>query len=184
MPKDMTSVRHDRLTRVMALLQTRVKASHNELYTVGEYHSERTFQNDLYYLRGIYGADISYNAHEKLYILNHAGMFHINLKISRSEVEALSAGLKMTAHFLPHLEKAASSIWKKLEHYVPNVIISCGNDIVHSTLTATPAAPVNAEVFNTLIEAKRAHMAVNILYAAPQRMPKQWVISPYDFYAG
>ena len=61
MPKDMTSIRHDRLSRVMAFLQSRVRATHDEIYSVGEYSSNRTLQNDLYYLRGVYGADIKYD---------------------------------------------------------------------------------------------------------------------------
>ena len=126
-------------------------------------------QNDLYYLRGVYGADINYESHEKLYVINNAVMFHINLKVSRDEIEALSAGLKMASHFMPHFESGAASIWRKLEHYIHNEIVSRGNDIVHPTMILTPTAPVKAEIFNTLIEAKCQNIAVNILYSAPAR---------------
>ena len=182
MPKDMTSIRHDRLSRVISFLQSRVKASHDEIFSVGEYSSERTFQNDLYYLRGVYGAAIRYDAHEKLYVMESAGAFHLNLKITKGEIEALTAGLGMSAHFLPHLKKSADSLWDKLRNYLPSEIISHGAEIVRSTMAALPVAEVNAEVFSTLLEAKRSRRTVNILYSAPGRMPRQWELSPYDLY--
>ncbi len=182
MPKDMTSIRHDRLSRVMAFLQSKVKATHDEIFSVGEYNSERTFQNDLYYLRGTYGADIKYDVHRKMYVMESAGIFHINLKMTKAEIESLSAGLSMASHFLPHLKKSADSLWRKLSGYIPEEIISIGSEIVHTTMMSSPVAEVNADVFSTVLEAKHGKRSVNILYAAPERMPKQWILSPYDFY--
>ena len=182
MPKDMTSIRHDRLSKVMAFLQSKVRASHDEIYSIGEYTSNRTFQNDLYYLRGVYGADIKYDVHKKLYVMDSAGTFQLNFKITKHEIEALTAGLSIAAHFLPHLKKSADSLWDKLRKFIPEETISHGSEIVRSTMMASPVAKVDSEVFNTLLEAKREKKAVNILYAAPEKMPKQWVLSPYDFY--
>ena len=182
MPKDMTSIRHDRLSKVMAFLQSKVKASHDEIYSIGEYTSNRTFQNDLYYLRGIYGADIKYDVHKKLYVMESAGTFQLNLKITKHEIEALTAGLSMAAHFLPHLQKSADSLWDKLRNFIPEEIILHGSEILCSTMMASPVAKVDPEVFNTLLEAKQEKKVVNILYAAPEKMPKQWLLSPYDFY--
>lgn len=182
MPKDMTSVRHDRLSRIMAFLQSRERATHDEIYSVGEYSSNRTFQNDLYYLRGVYGADIKYDSHHKYYVMENAGIFQLNLKITKSEIEALTAGLRMSAHFLPHLKKSASSLWEKLCRYIPEEIISHGSEIVNSAMILSPVAKVDPEVFSTLIEAIYDKKTVNILYAAPERMPKQWLLSPYGFY--
>ena len=182
MPKDMTSIRHDRLSKVMAFLQSKVRASHDEIYSIGEYTSNRTFQNDLYYLRGIYGADIKYDVHKKLYVMESAGTFQLNLKITKHEIEALTAGLSMTAHFLPHLKDSADSLWDKLRKFIPEEIISHGSEIVRSTMMTSPVAKVDSEIFNTLVEAKHEKKTVNILYAAPERMPKQWLLSPYDFY--
>lgn len=182
MPKDMTSIRHDRLSRVMAFLQSRVRATHDEIFTVGEYTSNRTFQNDLCYLRGIYGANIRYDSREKLYVMETAGAFHLNLKITQPEVEALTAGLSMSAHFLPYLKKPAGTLWEKLRNYISAEIISSGAEIVRSTMAAVPVGEVDAEIFNALVEAKRSRKTVNILYAAPGRRPRQWELSPYDLY--
>ena len=182
MPKDMTSIRHDRLSRVMAFMQSRVKASYDEIYSVGEYNSRRTLQKDLYYLRGVYGAEIKYDSRSKLYIMESAGIFDVNLRVTGNEIEALSAGLSMASHYLPHLKDAADSLWDKLAGYIPEQIISWGAEIVRSTMAASPVAKVDPEVFNTLLEAKHSHRAVNILYSAPGRMPRNWTLSPYDFY--
>ena len=182
MAKDMTSVRHDRLSRVMAFLQSRVRATHDEIFSAGEYKSNRTLQNELCYLRGIYGADIRYDIHSRVYVMESAGIFHVNLRINESEITALSAGLSMAAHFLPHLRVPARSLWEKLGKYMPAEILSLGSNITRSTLNAIPVAEVDAEIFGTLIEAERSHKAVNILYSAPGRMPKRWTLSPYDIY--
>ena len=182
MPKDMTSVRHDRLSRVMAFLQSRVRATHDEIFSAGEYRSNRTLQNDLCYLRGIYGADIRYDIHSKLYVMESAGIFHVNLRITESEITALSAGLNMAVHFLPHLKDSARSLFEKLGNYMPGEILSLGSEITRSTLNAIPVAEVDAKIFGTLVEAKRSQKAVNILYSSPGKMPKHWTLSPYDFY--
>ena len=182
MPKDMTSVRHDRLSRIMAFLQSKGKATHEEIYSAGEYRSDRTLQNDLCYLRGVYGADIRYDIHERRYILESAGIFHVNLKITESEITALSAGLGMASHFLPHLKDSVRSLWEKLGKYIPDEILSLGSEVISSTMNAIPVAEIDAEIFRTLIESKRSGKSVNILYSAPGRMPKQWTLSPYDFY--
>ena len=182
MPKDMTSVRHDRLSRVMAFLQSRVRATHDEIFSAGEYHSNRTLQNDLCYLRGIYGADIRYDIHEKLYVMESAGIFHVNLRITEEEFSALSAGLNMAGHFLPYLKDSARSLFEKLGKYIPAEILSNGSEITRSTLNTIPVAEVDAKIFGTLIEAKRSQKAINILYSSPGKMPKHWTLSPYDFY--
>ena len=182
MPKDMTSVRHDRLSRIMALLQSRLIVSHDMLWATGEYKSERTLQNDLSYLRGTYGADIHYKFSERMYVLKHAGVFHINLKVTKEEVEALTAGLKMAAHFLPHLEKSSDSLWGKLGGYIPQEIVAWGSELGNSMAMATPLAPVRREVFAALLEAKHKRSAINIRYAAPNKEAKRWLLSPYGFY--
>lgn len=107
MPKDMSSVRYKRLLRVLALLQSKRKVSRYELEIVGEYTFEkkkngyeqnRTLQNDLDFLRDE-GAEIIYDRTSKLYILKHDGSFVVNIKVSKPEIEVLSAGLKMASHF-------------------------------------------------------------------------------------
>ncbi len=146
MAKDMTSVRHDRLSRVMAFLQSRVRATHDEIFSAGEYKSNRTLQNDLCYLRGIYGADIRYDIHSRVYIMESAEIFHVNLRITESEITALSAGLDMAGHFLPHLREAARSLWEKLGKYMPAEILLLGSNITRSTLNAIPVAEISASI--------------------------------------
>lgn len=34
MPRDMTSIKHDRISKVMAFLQSKVRASHDEIYSI------------------------------------------------------------------------------------------------------------------------------------------------------
>lgn len=80
------------------------------------------------------------------------------------------------------MKKLADSLWSKLRSYIPEEIISVGSEIVNSTMMASTVAKVDAEIFTTLLEARHERKTVSILYAAPERMPKQWLLSPYDFY--
>ena len=193
----MSSVRYKRLLKIIALLQSRRRVSREEIEKVGQYTLEkkkkgyeqnRTLQNDLDFLRDE-GAEIIYDRHSKLYILEHDGSFIVNIKISKEEIEALSAGLKMASHFLPHLNDQAKNLWNKLAIYIPKDLTEAGNDLAKSTVMAIPVAPVKAEIFNLLIEAKYKKRAVNIRYVSPNKSyvspdkkRRQWILSPYDFY--
>lgn len=189
MPKDMSSVRYTRLLKVIALLQSRRQVSRSELEAVGEYpiketsgyYQNRTLQNDLDFLRDL-GAVITYDHRRKLYILDEDGSLIVNIKITKNEIEALSAGLKMTSHFLPYLKLSAHELWKKLGTYIPQEAFERGKDLANSTIMAIPVAPVKAEVFNTLLEAKYKKTAIKITYVSPEKQARQWILSPYDFY--
>ena len=190
MPKDMSSVRYSRLLKIIALFQSKKKVSRKELELIGEYnvknnvekyHQNRTLQNDLDFLRD-QGAEIEYNRQEKLYVLKNDEAFIINIKITKSEIEALSAGLKMVSHFLPHLNSEAHSLWEKLGIYVPHNLTKIGDTLATSTVIAIPVAPVKPDIFSILIEAKYKKSAVNIRYLSPNKEPRDWSLSPYDFY--
>lgn len=190
MPKDMSSVRYSRLLKIIALFQSKKKVSRKELELIGEYnvknnvekyHQNRTLQNDLNFLRD-QGAEIEYNRQEKLYVLKNDEAFIINIKITKSEIEALSAGLKMVSHFLPHLNSEAHSLWEKLGIYVPHNLAKIGDTLATSTVIAIPVAPVKPDIFSILIEAKYKKSAVNIRYLSPNKEPRDWSLSPYDFY--
>lgn len=190
MPKDMSSVRYKRLMKIIALLQSKKKVSREELEKAGEYtfqkkkdkyEQNRTLQNDLDFLRDE-GAEIIYDRRQKLYILEQEGSFIVNVKVSKNEIEVLSAGLKMASHFLPHFEKNAQTLWEKLSVYIPKDLTDAGNDLAKSTVMAIPVAPVKPEIFNLLIEARHKKQTVNIRYVSPGKKGRQWILSPYDFY--
>ena len=186
----MSSVRYERLHRIIALLQSKKIVSRNELETAGQYtftkkkkgyEQNRTLQQDLDFLRDE-GADIVYDRAMKKYILRSEVSLLVNIKISGDEVKALAAGLKMAAHFLPHLEEEAAELWEKIAVYIPRDLAHEGDSLAGSTVISIPAAPVKPEVFSLLTEAKHKRKAVNILYVSPGNEPREWTISPYDFY--
>lgn len=192
MSRDMTSVRYNRLRKVMALLQSRKEVSRRELESIGEYNmpanktgkyvQNRTLQNDLDFLRD-QGADIVYDRHKKLYILKNVCSFDAHLNITLREVYLLSAGLKMAAYFLPHLREDAEKMREKLDVYIPRELTDRGAELAQSTVMAIPAAPVKANVFEELMDAKYKKSAVQIQYISPvNKQTRQWILSPYDFY--
>ena len=186
----MSSIRYRRLLRIIALLQSRRKASRDELEEAGEYsftkkgtsyEQNRTLQNDIDFLRDL-GAEIEYDRRNKVYILKHEGPFIVNIEAEKGEIEALSAGLKMASHFLPHMSEHAKTLWEKITRYIPQDLVKAGDDLASSTIIVVPAAPVKPEVFTILTEAKYSKKAVNIRYVSPGNKARRWTLSPYDFY--
>lgn len=182
MSKDMSSVRHARLSKFMALLQSKTKASHEEIFAEGQYPSERTFQNDLRYLRETYGAEISYDRANKLYVLEGTGSFKLDLSVSSEEAEALAAGLKLAAHIFPNLKDASDSLFKKILSVIPEKAVSRGADAAKAVCPALPSAEFDANIFKSLLDAKASRKAVHVRYSVPDKEPVQWLISPYEIY--
>lgn len=182
MSRDMSSVRHERLSSVMSLLQSKGKATHEEIFEAGNYPSERTFQNDLRYLRDDYGADILYDRANKVYILAQTSSIKLNMDLTNDEAEALAAGIKLAAHFLPHLKNASSSLYEKILAAIPAADAKSGSDIAASAVYAVPCADIDAVLFKNLLDANRANKAVNLRYSASAGDPEEWIVSPYDIY--
>ena len=190
MPMSMSSARYERLHRLIALLQSKKTVSRKELEAAGQYtftkkkkgyEQNRTLQTDLDFLRDE-GADIVYDRKMRKYVLKSEGPLLVNIKISSGEARMLSAGLKMAAHFLPHMNEDARTLWEKIAVYIPQDFANDGEELARSTIIAVPVAPVNPEIFSALTEAKSRHKAMKILYASPGKEPRSWTLSPYDFY--
>lgn len=99
-----------------------------------------------------YTADIRYDIHSKLYVMESAGIFHVNLRINESEITALSAGLSMAAHFLPHLRVPARSLWEKLGKYMPAEILSL---LAWHVIPGDSKIPVKVRITEPLAETFR-----------------------------
>ncbi|MDL2263890.1 WYL domain-containing protein [Synergistaceae bacterium OttesenSCG-928-I11] len=149
--------------------------------SVGEYVTGRTLEKDLEYLRDTYMAEVVFNRKIKKYELKDAGVFLLNLEASKREVQALAAGLRMSAHFLPHLKKHADSLWEKLKIHIPSDLAEWGEDLARSTVIATPIEAVSADILEALIDAKHKKTAIAIEYASPNKT-SEYVVSPYDIY--
>ena len=190
MPRSMSSARYERLHRLIALLQSKKAVSRKELEDAGQYtftkkkdryEQNRTLQKDLDFLRDE-GADIVYDRATKKYVLRSEGSILVNIKVSGDEVRMLSAGLKMAAHFLPNMDEVAKTLWEKIAVYIPQDFAHDGEELARSTIIAVPVAQVNPKIFSALTDAKCRHKAVRILYASPGKEPRNWTLSPYDFY--
>ena len=182
MSRDMSSGRHERLSRVMALLQSKTKATHDELFNAGQYPSERTLQNDLRLLRDEMGIEITYDRANKLYILARAGSLRLNnLEITNEEAEGLIAGLKLAAHFMPHLKSAVDALNKKLAASIPSEAVSRGNNIADAVTANAQCAATDAILLKNLLEAKNNKKAVHVIYLNSNQESDQ-VISPYEVY--
>ena len=182
MSRDMSSARHERLSRVMALLQSKTKATHDELFTAGQYPSERTLQNDLRYLRDEMGIEIIYNRANKLYILARAGSLRVNnLELTNEEAEGLIAGLRLAAHFMPHLKNASDALLNKLAAFIPSDAVSRGDNIADAVTANAQCAETDAILLKNLLEAKNNKKAVHVIYLNLNQESDQ-VISPYEVY--
>ena len=184
MARAMTSSRLERLLDLVKLLQSRVRISHSELYKK-RYNNIRTMQNDLKYLREEFRLKLDYDFQAKQYVLGDGGDLWLPLRIRWREAEALSVGLVMAAHFLPHLAHDAEAVAEKLRNCVPPQMANGGEDLAHRALAETaPAAPVEPSAFSAVVEAMRDGRAVRVLYALQDQQDTkvQVLLSPYDLY--
>ena len=70
--------------------------------------------------------------------------------MGEKEVLALSAGLCMAGHFLPHLREEAAELWSKLKALLPEELARQGDDLsdalfLPSALTLTKPAETARE---------------------------------------
>ena len=157
MSKDIGSERYRRILDLVAFLKrSGGKASRRAIeqnvsgyaHDEGEtYRQNRMLQNDLMFMRNFMGADIEYDHHSGVYVLKHEGFLLVNIEVRPAEIEALSAGLKIASHFLPHLKNDALKLWQKIANYIPQDLAVKGEELAEATLAALPVEPVKPEVF-------------------------------------
>ena len=184
MPKDICSVRINRLNTLLRRLLISSSLSAEELMDAAEITSRRMLQRDICYLKEFYGAEIEYDRRKMRYSCKSPGTFFLQLRLTEDEITALSAGLEMVRHFLPHLGGACADIWRKFEGVLPSDSVSHGKELGDNVKVSLPVARMDSGLFRTLLEAARAKQAVSLLYCSPYSgKGENWnAISPWKFY--
>ena len=125
-------------------------ASKQRLMRDLEYTQSRTFERDISFLRDEYAAEIAFDRKKKGYILKGKGRFLLTLDLSERDVTALSAGLRMAAHFLPHLEKDCGRLWNTLRTAIPETLAQQGDALGKCAVVTLPVSPVDPGIFETI----------------------------------
>ena len=184
MPRDICSVRINRLNKLLRRMLIYSSLSAEELMYAAEITSRRMLQRDICYLKEFYGAEIEYDHSKKRYSCTNSGTFFLQLKLTNDEITALAAGLEMARHFLPHLDEACADVWRKFEDVLPADSVSHGKELGDNVKVSLPVARMDSGLFRTLLEAARAKHAVSVLYCSPYSgKGENWhAISPWKFY--
>ena len=185
MPQDLSSIRLRRLNRMMLELASGDCVSKNAVMKRLEYTQSRTFERDLAFLREEFGVDIAYDRGKKGYRLEGKGRFLLTLDLSEQDVMALSAGLRMAAHFLPHLEEGRDRLWNTLRTAIPETLARQGDELGKSAVVALPVSPVDPDIFETITTAITNRRMLRLRYAAPGRSgdsPHEHDVSPWGVY--
>lgn len=184
MPKDICSVRINRLNTLLRRLLISSSLSAEELMDAAEITSRRMLQRDICYLKEFYGAEIEYDRRKMRYSCTSPGTFFLQLRLTEDEITALSAGLEMVRHFLPHLDGACADVWREFEGVLPSDSVSHGKELGDNVKVSLPVARMDSGFFRTLLEAARAKQAVSLLYCSPYSgKGENWnAISPWKFY--
>ncbi|NLK30674.1 MAG: WYL domain-containing protein [Aminobacterium colombiense] len=184
MPRDLSSVRLSRLNNLVLAFYSTPRMSKREIITRLEYSSDRTFERDLAYLRDEYAVDISYNRNTSQYVFYGRGKFLVSTALTEREVTSMAAGLKMAAHFLPHLEDACTELWGKLKGVLPEDIPEKGEQLALSTVVALPVSFMDSAVFETLFNAIQEKKTVRLRYCSPygDGAPREHEICPWGMY--
>ena len=185
MPQDLSSIRLRRLNNLMLALASGDPASKQRLMRDLEYTQSRTFERDISFLRDEYAAEIAFDRKKKGYLLKGKGRFLLTLDLSERDVTALSAGLRMAAHFLPHLEKDCGRLWNTLRTAIPETLAQQGDAIGKCAVVTLPVSPVDPGIFETITGAITKKRMLRIAYNAPGRAaeaPHEHTLSPWGVY--
>lgn len=185
MSSDLSSVRISRLNSLLVKVSARPGVSRAELMDALGYASARTFERDLEFLRDEFAVEIEYSAASRGYVLKGRGRFLVQLLLGEDEALALASGVRMAAHFLPHLGGAAESAWDKLSAFLPPESAQISREWGQSVALATPVSTCDSTVFPRLHMAIRAKSCVRIRYVSPYRVPseeREYTLSPWGMY--
>jgi len=184
MPKDISSIRMERLNELMSLLSDGRGYSKSELIQRFEYASARTLERDLEFMRYRFNADIRNEPPNHKYKCYDCGQFMLRTVLTRDEVTALAAGLKMAGHFLPHLTNGAQDAWTKIAGLMPKELMALGQELSEATTLSLPVSPLSPQILEQVIQAIRGKKAIEIQYTSPYQNneTKQRTISPWGIY--
>ena len=184
MSRDLSSVRLSRLNNLVLAFYTTPRMTKKDIMHHLEYSNERTLERDLVFLRDEYAVDISYNRSTRQYVFNGRGKFLVSTTLTEREVTSMAAGLKMAAHFLPHLEDACQELWGKLKGVLPEGLPEKGEQLALSTVVALPVSSMDPKVFETLFNAIQEKRTVRLRYCSPYGdcVPREHVVCPWGMY--
>lgn len=184
MPKDISSIRMERMNELMSLLSDGRGYTKSELMARFEYASARTLERDLEFLRYRFNADIRNEPPNHRYKCYDCGQFMLRTVLTRDEVTALAAGLKMAGHFLPHLTDGAQNAWTKIAGLMPKELMELGQELSEATTLSLPVSALSPKILEQVIQAIRNKKAIDIQYASPYQNneTKQRTISPWGIY--
>jgi predicted DNA-binding transcriptional regulator YafY len=184
MPRDLSSIRIERLNDLMVELSTSRHLPKDELMSRLEYTHERTLERDLAYLRDRYGVQIDYDRDRRGYRLSGTGRFLALFDLTEREVTALAAGLGMASHFLPHLQEECDSLWGKVRFRLPPGLSDHGERLGQSAVVALPVSSMDPKVFETCLNAIRQSKAIRIRYRSPygDGNEKAYELSPWGVF--
>lgn len=183
-PKDLSSIKLQRLNLLMGLLSTGRTVPKEEIIASLEYRTSRTFERDLDFLRSAHCVEIVYDKARKGYRMEGKGSFILNFTVSEKEVMSLVAGLRMARHFLPHLEDSSESLWGKMRNALPENLLRSGDSLGRSAVMSLPVSSMDGRVFAMIVESVEKGQNLRISYRSPygDGSSKTRVVSPWGVF--
>jgi predicted DNA-binding transcriptional regulator YafY len=167
LPKDFTSIRIERLNRIMTLLCERRPVSKERLMEEGEYACPRTLERDLKFLEDGYGVSLEYLRSKGGYLLRGQGRFLLQMGLSEGETEALASGLAAGCRFLPHLSGDCDRLSRLFRAYLPPERARQVEELSQLLAIAHPVGRMDPAIFETLLTAIRERRVVDARYRSP-----------------
>ncbi len=185
MPRDISSVRLNRLNDLLRFFREKESVPRADLFSQLPYTQPRTLERDLAYLREQFHVQISYDFRHKAYVLKNPGTFVLRMALEEREALALASGLGMVRHFLPHLGEACHQVWEKLRTMVPGPLARSAEHLARSAVVSLPVSAMDPGHFDAILEALHRHRVLEARYASPYGHPveeRSYVLSPWGVY--
>ena len=152
-----------------------------EIYSRLGYTGKRTLERDIKFLRDEFGVQIKFSRLHGTYSMESANSFLVYLKLTRDEVSAVSTGLAIASHFLPHLKDASGSAWDKFSACVPETLLERGRILAKSTTVSLPVPSTDPAPFENILDAIQDKRTLRVSYKSPLRdRSKRYTISPWQ----
>lgn len=185
MPRDISSVRLNRLNDLLRFFREKECVARDELFSQLAYNHPRMLERDLAYLREQFQVQISYDFRRRVYILQNPGTFVLRMALSEREAMAVASGLEMVRHFLPHLDAPCRVVWEKLRTVVPGHLARNAEMLARSSVVSLPVSTMNPEHFEVILGAIHRRRVLETRYVSPYNptpTERRHLLSPWGVY--
>jgi len=127
---------------------------------------------------------ITYDKKDDKYVLKSNVKYSLRLNLTKEDVQALAAGMKLSGHFLPIFGNSADRLWAQLKNSITDETLQKeGERLANATTVALPVSRIDKDVFQKVAKAISKGDVLKVTqYKSYEGEEKNLHISPWFVY--